>query len=37
MSGVQLTYIIIAVLVLGFVGGIYAQKSTDEWNKKNNR
>lgn len=37
MSGIQISYIILAVLILGFVGGIYAQKSADEWNKKNNR
>lgn len=37
MSGVQLAYIILFVLVLGFVGGIYAQKSVDEWNEKDKR
>jgi len=37
MSGIQISYIILAVLILGFVGGIYAQKSLDEWDKKNNQ
>lgn len=34
MNGVELAYIIISVAILGFVGGVYAQQSVDQQNKR---